>query len=214
MLGRLLGWHEEATSHPPSSPSSSPREEAMQMEMRNKYSCLLRATADVFQNVWLGPRNQTHPGKEALSRRKRGDRVAYLSMSVSFLGGRAHGSSLAALLRWGCGKCAVTLEEWHEKTGAELKGGTPDCTGATPLSWVLEYTAAFHTCSPQVYRLPAPRPLPLLPLPPPFHLYSIPEKLTPLGCQHPSKALCSLGRNSGCMCGEIFLPPLSSAPPL
>ena len=53
-------------------PSSSPREEAMQMETRNKYSCLLCATADVFQNVWLGPRNQAHPGKEALSRRKRG----------------------------------------------------------------------------------------------------------------------------------------------
>lgn len=90
VLGRLSGWHEEATSHPPSSPSSSPREEAMQMEMRNKYSCLLCATADVFQNVWLGPQNQAHPAKEALSRRKRGDRVAYLSIRASAFWGAEH----------------------------------------------------------------------------------------------------------------------------
>lgn len=199
MLGRLLGWHEEATSHPPSSPSSSPREEAMQMEMRNKYSCLLCATADVFQNVWLGPQNQAHPAKEALSRRKRGDRVAYLSIHVSFLGGRAHGSSLAALLRWGCGKCTVMLKEWNQKIGEELKASMPDSAQAAHLCPGPGTHSAASCIPSHLSCLPHP-----LPLPPPFHLYSVPGKLTPLGCQHPSEALCYLGRNSESMCREIL----------
>lgn len=56
------------------------------METRNKYSCLLCATADVFQNVWLGPCNEAHPGKEVLSRKKEVERVACLSVLISFLG--------------------------------------------------------------------------------------------------------------------------------
>lgn len=178
MLGRLLGWHGEATSHPPSSPSSSPREEAMQMEMRNKYSCLLRATADVFQNVWLGPRNQTHPGKEALSRRKRGDRVAYLSMSVSFLGGRAHGSSLAALLRWGCGKCTVTLaRRMAGENGSRIKGRH----ARLHRRHTSVLGPGIHSCFPHllptylVYRLPlTPAPLTTAPtLSPLFHSWEV-----------------------------------------
>lgn len=44
----------------------------MQMEMRNKYSCLLCATADVFQNVWLGPRKSSPPSKGGAQQEKEG----------------------------------------------------------------------------------------------------------------------------------------------
>lgn len=38
-----------------------------------------------------------------------------MSVLVSFLGGRAHGSELAAPLRWGHGKYTVIFEELNQK---------------------------------------------------------------------------------------------------
>lgn len=91
----------------------------MQMEMRNKYSCLLCATA---VSKMSGLDHETKPRKGGAPREKEGERVAYLSILVSFLGGRAHGSSLAAPLGWGRGKCAVILAE-RIRSGSQ--GGGP-----------------------------------------------------------------------------------------
>lgn len=58
--------------------------------------------------------------------------MAYLSVLVSFLGGRAHGSDLAAPLRWGRGKCSVILKEWDQKW--ERSEGNPAKISAASLS--------------------------------------------------------------------------------
>lgn len=81
------------------------------------------------------------PRKGGAQREKEGERVAYLSILVSFLGGRAHGSSLAALLRWGRGKCTVILEALNQKR--ERNYGNPARMSALsmPLSRVLGLTS-------------------------------------------------------------------------
>lgn len=71
------------------------------------------------------------PRKGGAQREKEGERVAYLSILVSFLGGRAHGSSLAALLRWGRGKCTVILEALNQKR--ERNYGNPGRMSALSL---------------------------------------------------------------------------------
>lgn len=58
--------------------------------------------------------------------------MAYLSVLVSFLGGRAHGSDLAAPLRWGRGKCTVILKERNQKW--ERSEGKPARISAASLS--------------------------------------------------------------------------------
>jgi hypothetical protein len=78
--------------------------------------------------------------------------VAYLSVLVSFLGGRAHGSFLAVPPRWGCGKCTVILEEWNQKW-EWIKDSMPDyghglydsLQGPRTHSWVLHWFPTLYT---------------------------------------------------------------------
>lgn len=131
-LGRLPGWHREATSHPPSSPPT-PLQERKQCRWRREINIPACSVPLQTFSKMSGLDHEIKPTqeKEALSGRKRGKRVAYLSILVSFLGGRAHGSDLAALLRWGCGKCTVILEELNQKMGTEWRKG---CQGISILS--------------------------------------------------------------------------------
>lgn len=133
------------------------------------------------------------PRKGGAQQEREGERVAHLSIPVSFLGGRAHGSSLAALLRWGRGKCTVILEEWSQKWewGDRDPARLPHCLcdpvqgpGLTAGS-----RTGFRVC-PQ--HLPPP--------PNPLHLYST-----------PGQATCSARWAGAPLCTGMVLPPPGTA---
>lgn len=147
---------------------------------------------------------QSSPPRKGGAQREKEGKGWHICRYLSALwGGRAHGSSLAALLRWGRGKCTVILEELNQTW--ELREGNPARVAVRPLS-LCPGSGTRIGPSPRggLRRCPRYRRPLLGPAPPSCRVITTP------GCRRRSGIWAAAQHP----CGETFLPPLSTAPRL